>query len=298
MVYDLTHCTLCPRKCGADRTKGKGFCGGGMLPRIAKAYLHMWEEPCICGDRGAGTIFFSGCSLRCVYCQNYKISAENYGAEISVERLADIFIELQDKGAACIEAVSASHYVPQLIAALDIARPKLNIPVVFNCGGYEDTDTLRMLSGYIDIYLPDLKYNSPEAAARYSSAPDYPMIAGNALKEMCRQTGGCVFEGEYMKKGVIVRHLILPKLYRDSIEILKFLSSLPRDSFRLSLMSQYTPFYKSSEYPEIDRRIYTYEYERVLEAAQKLGLEGYMQERSSAKEEYTPAFDLSGVFPE
>lgn len=297
MDYDFTSCKLCPRECGADRTKGLGFCGGGLLPKAAKAYLHMWEEPCLSGTNGAGTVFFSGCSLQCCYCQNYKISAENFGKEISVERLAEIFLEIQDKGAHCLDLVSPTHYVPQIISALDIISDKLRIPVVYNCGGYEKIETLKMLDGYIDIYLPDLKYYSSEASRKYSNAPDYFEKASAAITEMCRQTGKCEFDDNgIMQKGVIIRHLTLPTLRMDSVKLLEWAAkNLPRDNFRISLMSQYTPFYKSCEYREISRRISTFEYNFVLDKAVSLGLEGYMQERSSAKEEYTPEFDLLGI---
>ncbi len=297
MDYDFTSCKLCPRECGADRTKGLGFCGGGLLPKAAKAYLHMWEEPCLSGTNGAGTVFFSGCSLQCCYCQNYKISAENFGKEISVERLAEIFLEIQDKGAHCLDLVSPTHYVPQIMSALDITGDKLHIPVVYNCGGYEKIETLKMLDGYIDIYLPDLKYYSSEASRKYSNAPDYFEKASAAITEMCRQTGKCEFDDNgIMQKGVIIRHLTLPTLRMDSVKLLEWATeNLPRDNFRISLMSQYTPFYKSREYREISRRISTFEYNFVLDKAVTLGLEGYMQERSSAKEEYTPEFDLLGI---
>ena len=297
MDYDFTSCKLCPRECGADRTKGLGFCGGGLLPKAAKAYLHMWEEPCLSGTNGAGTVFFSGCSLQCCYCQNYKISAENFGKEISVERLAEIFLEIQDKGAHCLDLVSPTHYVPQIMSALDITGDKLHIPVVYNCGGYEKIETLKMLDGYIDIYLPDLKYYSSEASRKYSNAPDYFEKASAAITEMCRQTGKCEFDDNgIMQKGVIIRHLTLPTLRMDSVKLLEWAAeNLPRDNFRISLMSQYTPFYKSREYREISRRISTFEYNFVLDKAVSLGLEGYMQERSSAKEEYTPEFDLLGI---
>lgn len=268
-----------------------------MLPRVAKAYLHMWEEPCISGTRGSGTVFFSGCSLKCCFCQNYKISAENFGKEISVSRLADIFLELQDKGAHNINLVSAAHYVPQIIEALDICGKRLEIPVAYNSGGYELTETIEMLGKYVSIFMPDLKYYNSSISEKYSDAPDYFEYASKAIGKMIEIAGKPVFdENGIMKSGVIIRHMVLPSHRRDSEEILRrFAEMYPPKSFLLSLMSQYTPFYKSCEHKEINRRISTYEYERVADIAAELGFEGYMQERSSAKEEYTPDFDLSGV---
>lgn len=293
----LKKCTLCPRECGADRETSHGFCGGGFLPRAAKAYLHMWEEPCISGTKGSGTVFFSGCSLKCCFCQNYRISAENFGREITVKRLSEIFLELQDKGAHNINLVSPTHYVPQIIAALDMCRDKLYIPVAYNCGGYEKAETIEMLRGYIDIFMPDMKYYSSELSEKYSAAPDYFEYASKAIAKMIEIAGEPVFdENGIMQSGVIIRHMVLPTHRRDSEEVLKKLYKLyGKDSFMLSLMSQYTPFYKSCEHKEINRRISTYEYEKVSQLAQELGINGFMQERSSAKEEYTPDFDLIGI---
>lgn len=293
----LYNCRLCPRRCGTDRRHASGFCGGGILPRIAKAYLHMWEEPCISGTKGSGTVFFSGCSLKCCFCQNYKISAENFGKEISVSRLADIFLELQDKGAHNINLVSATHYVPQVIEALDICGKRLKIPVAYNSGGYELTETVEMLGKHVSIFMPDLKYFDSGISEKYSDAPDYFEYASKAVGKMIETAGKPVFdENGIMQSGVIIRHMVLPSHRRDSEEILRRISEMyPPKSFLLSLMSQYTPFYKSCEHKEINRRISTYEYERVADIAAELGFEGYMQERSSAKEEYTPDFDLSGV---
>lgn len=219
------------------------------------------------------------------------------GKEITEARLADIFLELQEKGAHCIDLVSPTHFVPLIINALDRSKHRLYIPVVYNCGGYEKTDTLRMLEGYIDIYLPDFKYADSRAAEKYSSAADYPVYAKAALTEMCRQTGKCVFdEDDMMKKGVIIRHLALPSMRHDSVKVLEWIAeNLPRECIRISLMSQYTPFHKSHEYKELNRRISTFEYNYVVGKARELGLEGYMQEKSSAKEEYTPDFDLAGI---
>lgn len=293
---DLHNCKLCPRKCGADRYAGKGFCGCGAEIKAAKAFLHMWEEPCISGENGAGTIFFSGCNLKCCYCQNYSISAENYGREISAERLAEIFLELRDKGADNIDLVSPTPYVSQIINALDICGEKLDIPIVYNTGGYELLETLKMLEGYVDVYLPDLKYYDGSLGEKYSSAADYFEIASEAIKEMYRQVGSVRIEEGLIKKGVIIRHLALPSHRRDSEKILEWIAeTFPKKDVLVSLMSQYVPIYKSFEHKDIARRISTFEYNFLLEKAAELGLEGFMQERSSADSGYTPDFDLTGI---
>ncbi len=288
-------CNLCPRQCGADRSKEKGFCGAGDKLRIARASLHHWEEPCISGSRGSGTVFFSGCVMRCIFCQNHEISAGNKGADITVERLAEIFLELREQGAHNINLVNPTHYVPQIIGALDIVGDSLGIPVVYNSGGYERVETLRMLSGYVDIYLPDVKYFSEEAA-KLSAAPHYIETAMAAVEEMLRQTGRPQFDGDLLKRGTVVRHLVLPYLYKDSVEIIRRLGERFGQDILFSLMSQYTPFHKAKEHPRLNRRITTFEYNKALDAVLEAGLQGFMQERSSAKEEYTPSFDLSGVF--
>ncbi len=268
-----------------------------MNPKIAKAYLHMWEEPCISGTNGSGTVFFSGCSLKCCFCQNYRISAGNYGREITVKRLAEIFLELQAQGAHNINLVSGTHYVPQIIAALDICGSELKIPVAYNSGGYENTETLEMLRGYADIFIPDFKYYDSSLSEKYSSAPDYFEAAAEAIGKMIEIAGKPVFDSSgIMQSGVIIRHMVLPSHRKDSEAVLRKISELyPKDSFLLSLMSQYTPFYRSSEHKEINRRISTYEYEKTADIVRELGFDGFMQERSSAKEEYTPDFDLSGI---
>lgn len=287
-------CKLCPRQCNIDRSSGKGFCGMGDRLTAARASLHHWEEPCISGSNGSGAVFFSGCVMRCVYCQNYDISAERKGVEISTERLAEIFMELKEQGAHNINLVNPTHFVPQIINALDIVKEKLCIPVVYNTGGYERVETLRMLEGYVDIYLPDVKYYSDEAA-KLSSAPDYFETAMAAVEEMIRQTGAPVFEGELLKKGTIVRHMVLPYLYKDSVEVIRRIGERFGDRILFSLMSQYTPFYKAKDDPRLSRRITTFEYNKALDAVLEAGLHGFMQERSSAKEEYTPEFDLRGL---
>ncbi|MBE5926868.1 MAG: radical SAM protein [Lachnospiraceae bacterium] len=290
-------CTLCPRECKVNRDIVAGYCGCDNKIRVARAALHFWEEPCISGEKGSGTVFFSGCNLRCCYCQNYTLSHQRFGKEVSSERLGEIFLELQDKGANNINLVTPTHYVDKIIKVLDNIRKDLKIPVVYNCGGYEKINTIKMLKDYVDIFLHDIKYYDNERAFKYSSAPDYFKHSSEAVNEMIRITGNPIIKDGIMKKGVIIRHLVLPGGKEDSMSILNWINhNLKKDSYILSLMNQYTPYYKSIEHPEINRRLTTYEYEKVLNYAIELGLtNGYMQERSSAKKEYTPEFDLTGV---
>lgn len=293
---EISACDLCPRNCGVNRNFETGFCGGGSKIKIARAALHFWEEPCISGENGSGTVFFSGCNMKCCFCQNYKISAENFGEEISVERLSEIFIELQNKNAHNINLVNPTHFVPLIVEALEMSKPQLKIPVVYNSSGYESLETLNMLKGYIDIFLPDLKYKDSVISEKYSNAENYFEVAAKAIKTMFSQVGKPVFDGNIMKSGLIIRHLVLPNSRNDSMAILEWISeNFEIDDLLISLMSQYTPFYRSSEFPEINRRISTFEYNKVLDKAISLGLKGYMQEKSSAKEEYTPDFDLTGI---
>ena len=299
------HCTLCPRACGADRAHGRvGLCGAGDSLRVARAALHHWEEPCLSGDpnapTGSGTVFFSGCTLRCCYCQNYPISQQGIGKEISADRLAEIFLELQQSGAKNINLVTAAQYLPWVTRALDTARAKgLALPIVYNTGGYETVEAVKALAGYVDIWLTDFKYADPALSAELSAAGDYPAVAEAALRQMLLQTGSPVHSADgYLQRGVIVRHLALPGHVKDSFAVLQILARLKAETgvaFIPSLMSQFTPFYKAAEHG-LGRRITTYEYRRVVEEAVRLGLtDGYMQEKSSAKEEYTPPFDLQGV---
>ena len=294
---ELTSCRLCPRNCGADRTTGTGFCGGGRQVRLARAALHHWEEPCISGTRGSGTIFFSGCPMRCCFCQNYQISAECFGKEVSQEHLAEIVLSLQAQGGHNINLVSPLHYAPWVADMLREIKPQLTIPVVCNTGGYETVETLKMMEGLVDIYLPDLKYHDPARAARYSGAPDYVETAHAAILEMYRQTGPVRLDDEgILERGMVVRHLVMPGGWRDSVAVLDWIAgNLPLEDILVSVMSQYTPFYRSNRFREINRRVSTYEYNRVMEHAQMLGIRGFMQEKSSAQEEYTPAFDLEGI---
>lgn len=297
-LLDTTSCSLCPRNCGIDRNTSVGFCGSKNKIMAARAALHHWEEPCISGTKGSGTVFFSGCTLKCCFCQNYEISAGKIGKEITPERLGEIFLSLQEQGAHNISLVTATQFLPWILPALDAVKHKLKIPVVYNCGGYEKTEIIELLKDYVDIYLPDLKYYDSALSARYSKAGDYFKAASKAILQMVKQTGKPVFDSEgIMQKGVIIRHMILPGCKEDSINLLHWLKNhIPEDAYLISLMSQYTPFYKSCDYPEINRRITTYEYNKVLDEAISLGLtNGFMQEKSSAKEEYTPPFDLEGI---
>lgn len=300
MSYSYTSCTLCPRMCRVDRHTASGYCNAGDTLKIARAALHPWEEPCISGTNGSGTVFFSGCNLKCVFCQNHTLSHENFGKEITVERLAEIFMELQAQGAHNINLVTATHYLPSIKEAFDLLGSQLTIPVVYNCGGYERVETIQEYSKYIDIYLPDLKYYDSGLSSKYSKASDYFSHASKAIEEMIRLTGGLSWNpknSDLLDRGVIIRHLVLPGAKDDSIRLLHWIKdTLPEGKYLVSLMSQYTPFHRSADFPEINRRITSYEYNKVLDTAIALGLvHGYMQEKSSAKEEYTPPFDLSGV---
>ena len=294
----LKNCTLCPRNCGVDRTKTVGFCGATNHTKVARAALHFWEEPCISGTNGSGTVFFSGCNLACRYCQNYDISIGGFGKEITAEQLADIFVNLQNDGAHNINLVTPTPYLPQIIEAIDLVREKIQIPFVANLGGYEKPETIQMLKGYIDIFLTDVKYQSSEIAEKYSSAPDYFRFAMDSLAQMISLCGAPKLdENGIMQSGVIVRHLVLPGCRKDSFEVLKSLAErFETEDFILSLMSQYTPNGHLEDYPEINRRITSLEYHCVTDMALELGFtNAYMQQKSSAKEEYTPPFDLTGV---
>lgn len=284
--------------CRADRSTASGYCKAPDGILASRAALHFWEEPCISGTGGSGAIFFSGCTLRCCFCQNYKISRTPRGKSISSERLAEIFLELQDQGAHNINLVTATHYLPWILPALDMVKEKLHIPVVYNCGGYERLETIQALSSYVDIWLPDLKYFSSDLSRRYSQAPDYFARASAAVRQMILQTGTPVFDDRgIMQKGVIIRHLVLPGQKEDSLQLIKWMAEkLPEKQFYISLLSQYTPYEKNPDFPELNRRITSYEYQKVVEAALEAGLEqGFMQKRTSAKEEYTPSFAYQGL---
>ena len=297
--YHMDSCTLCPRRCHAARSEGRtGYCKMTDRIRIARAALHMWEEPCISGKKGSGAVFFSGCGLRCIFCQNHEIAVGDCGLEITEDRLCEIFLELMEQGAANINLVTAAHYVPQVIRALDAARRKgMNLPVVYNSSGYEEVETIRMLEGYVDIYLPDLKYMESDLAKKFSNAPDYPEKATAAIAEMVGQTGPCQFsEDGYIQKGTIVRHLILPGHTRNSRAVLHYLHETYGKNIYISIMNQYTPVVPSDKYPELNRKVTAREYDKVLDTALSLGIEnGFFQEGETASESFIPAFDYEGV---
>ncbi|WP_161822465.1 radical SAM protein [Sporotomaculum syntrophicum] len=295
----LKNCTLCPRDCQVDRTRGqRGYCRQTEELVVARAALHMWEEPCLSGANGSGAVFFSGCSLGCVYCQNYNIAQGLAGKPITIARLADIFLELQRQAAHNINLVTPSHYVPQIIEALILARGKgLVIPIVYNCSGYEKIETLRLLEGYVDIYLPDCKYWSREVARKYSHAEEYFAYASAAITEMVRQTDKPVINEEgLMTRGVLVRHLTLPGYLEDSKLILKYLYETFGDKILLSIMNQYTPLPQVNRYPEINRRVTEQEYNDLVDYAIAIGIEnGFIQQGDTASESFIPEFNCEGV---
>ncbi len=294
-INNLSACSLCPRKCGADRLHGKtGVCGVPAAPVIARAAAHYWEEPCISGEKGSGAVFFSGCSLKCVFCQNYEISTELKGVELDVPRLREIFRRLEDTGVHNINLVNPTHYAAAIAEALETPP---GIPVVYNCGGYEDPETLKMLEGKIQIYLPDMKYRDAAAAAKYSAAPDYPERAAAAIAEMLRQTGPFVIEDGIMQSGVLIRHLILPGLLENSKAVIDWVAeNFKPDEVLFSLMSQYTPMGRAQDYPEINRRVTQAEYDEIMTYMEESDIEnGFFQELSSAGEEYIPDFDFTGI---
>lgn len=295
-------CDLCPRKCLVDRKKGeKGICGQTENLKVARAALHFWEEPCISGDAGSGAVFFSGCPLHCVFCQNENIANGTVGKEISLERLVDIFLELQEKGANNINLVTPGHFVPQITKALDLAKQEgLKLPIVYNTSSYETVETIKRLEGYVDIYLPDFKYMSPGLSKKYSHAPDYAEVAKAAIAEMVRQTGKAVFvngdEDNLILRGTIVRHLTLPGCMEDSMQILKYLHETYGDMIYISIMNQFTPLSNLEKYPELNRRITDEEYETLVDYAINIGIEnGFIQEGDTAEESFIPAFDCEGV---
>ncbi len=297
-----TSCELCPRMCLIDRTSSRGFCGQSDVMYVARAALHMWEEPCLSGEEGSGTVFFTGCTLGCVYCQNSDISRRTAraGKAVTPERLAEIFLELEEKRANNINLVTPTMYSPSISEAIEIARERgLTLPLLYNTSGYERVEILRKLDGKIDIYLPDFKYLSEELAAKYSCAADYPDFAKSALAEMVRQVGSCEFDSRgMMTRGVIVRHLLLPGQLKESMRVIEYLFNEYGNSIYYSLMSQYTPTTSldRERYPELARRVTTYEYNKLIDYALSLGMENaFIQEREAAKESFIPAFDGEGV---
>ena len=290
-------CMLCPRKCGVDRSINKGYCGERDIIKAARASLHMWEEPCISGDEGSGTVFFSGCSLKCVYCQNKSISIGKVGKEISAERLSDIFLELQQKKANNINLVTGDHFIPQIVDAIKLAKSKgLSIPIVFNTSSYVTSEALEMLKGYVDIYLADFKYISEETAKKYSDAPDYPKIAKIAIEQMVEQIGVPVYDRRgMMEKGVIVRHMILPGYVLEAQEIIKYIFKKFDNKVILSIMNQYTPI-DMEAFPEINRKVTEEEYNEVIDYAVSIGVEeAFVQEEGTQSESFIPEFDISGI---
>jgi len=294
-MLSYTHCTLCPRRCGVDRTRGQlGFCKMPGQIHAARAGVHYWEEPVISGSFGSGAVFFSGCTLKCAFCQNYDISQENFGKPMTSAELRAAFERLIDEGVQNINLVTPTHFLPDILPALE---PKLPVPVVYNCGGYESVETLRQLEGKIDVYLPDFKYSDNALAKKLSSAPDYFETASAAILEMYRQVGKPVIEGDEMKRGVLVRHLVLPGCVDNSLGVLDWVAEHFRSGDILfSLMSQYVPMGRAVEMPPFDRRITELEYDSVLSYMMLLGIEdGYTQDFSSAERGYTPSFDLTGL---
>lgn len=299
-------CTLCPRRCPADRSRGeRGFCGMTEDVYVARVAPHYWEEPCISGEKGSGTVFFSGCNLRCVYCQNYKIAAGKAGSKLSVEQLSEAFCSLEQQGCHNINLVTPSHYIPQIKKALKLAR--VTVPVVYNTSSYESVAALRRMEGLVDIYLADLKYLDEAAAGRYSHAPDYPEIAKAAIAEMVRQVQGAEYEmdgrvwknaveypdGALMRRGVIVRHLLLPGRTEEAKQVLRYLYETYGDSVAVSILNQYTPLPHAEGFPELCRRVTEAEYEEVTGFAVELGIgHGFLQEGETATESFIPDFDM------
>ena len=318
MMDILKNCNLCNRHCLVDRTQGQtGFCGQTDQIMAARAALHHWEEPCISGTKGSGAVFFSGCSLQCVFCQNHDIALGDKGRPISIQRLSEIFLMLQEQGAHNINLVTGTHFIPQIVLALTLAKKQgLSIPVVYNTGSYETKEALQMLEGLVDIYLPDLKYYHPDVSMRYAHTPDYFTQATAAISEMYRQVGKPVFAGKdgsltdnsdmthlsenaLLSKGVIVRHLLLPGQLEDSKKILSYLSGTYGDNIFISLMSQYTPMLQSTQlahYPELTRKISGEEYDALIEYALSLNLENvFIQDGEAADESFIPPFDFEGL---
>ncbi len=295
----LKRCSLCPRGCGINRSAGAtGYCGAGRAARVALVSLHQWEEPCLSGERGSGTVFFSRCNLRCVFCQNHAISQGGAGREVSITRLGEIFFEQQARGAHNLNLVSPTPYVPQIITAMNWARSRgFTLPVVYNTNSYETPATIRALSDYVDIYLPDLKYSDSRIAVKYSAAPDYFHHAAKAVEAMVRQAGPPLLGNDgLMRRGVIIRHLLLPGLLADSKRIVHYVHRTFGDAVYVSLMSQYTPVYRAAGHPEINRTVHQTEYAALVDYARSLGVSnGFVQEGGAALESFIPEFNLRGV---
>ncbi len=293
------NCLLCPRKCGINRSTGQtGVCGVSSEIKVARAALHYWEEPCISGKRGSGAVFFSGCSLHCVFCQNREISDGKEGKVISKERLSDIFMELADKGANNINLVTPGQYIPDIVWAVNNAKSRgMKLPIIYNTSGYENVTELKLLEGIVDVYLPDFKYMDSTLSAMYSRAKDYPSVAKQALSEMVRQLPDVVIDDAtgLIQKGVIVRQLLLPGHVNDAKAVLKYLYDTYHDHVYISMMSQFTPI-ALKDYPEINRTVTRREYERLVDYALEIGItNAFIQEGDVAKDSFIPAFDCEGV---
>ncbi len=290
----MNKCTLCPRECNIDRDISLGYCQMPAVPKIAGASLHMWEEPPISGKRGSGTIFFCGCSLGCIFCQNKAISRDggrDVGRSVSNKELISLIYRLAEEGAHNINFVTPTHFADTIAEILPEVRKNISIPIVYNCGGYESVETLRMLDGLVDIYLPDFKYFSDLLAKKYSAAPNYCKVAVAAIKEMYRQVGRAEFSDGLMKKGMIIRHLVLPGCRRDSTDVLRVIAeSLPIEDIRISIMRQYTPEFAPTGIDSLSRKVTSFEYDFVLSEAEKYGFDGYFQDKTSATSNYTPDF--------
>lgn len=296
-MSELMSCSLCPRNCKINRHEQVGFCKAGDKIKVARCALHFWEEPIISGKNGSGTIFFSHCNLNCIFCQNYEISHGGFGKEISIDECAQLFLKLQSMGAHNINLVTPTPYSSLIIKALDLVKDKLNIPVVYNCGGYENPDVIEKLTPYIDIYLTDFKYYDKTLSKKYSLAENYSEFALSSLEKMIETKGAPKIKDGIMERGVIVRHLVLPSYREDSKKILSLLKEkFGTDKFILSLMAQYFPPENLADFPEINRKITSFEYDSVVNFAYDLGFNNaYIQERESASENFVPEFDLSGV---
>lgn len=287
----LNNCHLCPNECGADRTRGEGLCHAGAEARVCRVALHPWEEPIISGTRGSGTVFFSGCSMACVFCQNSEISRLSCGRAYSHSELIKAIKRLEDEGAHNINFVNPTHYVHILYEVLRAYKPR--VPVVYNTGGYDKVSSLRLLEGLVDIYLPDLKYLSPELALRYSGRENYPAVARAAIDEMVRQTGAPVLADGILQRGTVVRHLVLPEQSAEGVRVVEYLGKRYGDDIYLSLMSQYTPCGELDAFPELRRRVKPLEYKRVVAAARRMGLTRcFVQEEDSSDEAYIPPFEI------
>lgn len=299
MLTKLEYCNLCPRNCNVNRLKGEvGFCKSGSNLSIARVSLHQWEEPCISGTKGSGTIFFSNCNLNCVFCQNHEISQEQIGKDISIQRLSEIFLEQQRRGAHNINLVTPTHFVPQIIESLKLSKKNgLTIPILYNSSGYENIETLKALKGYIDIYLPDLKYMNDNYAQKYSKAKDYFKFASSAIEEMVAQAPNPIFDKNgIMLKGVIIRHLMLPGLLFDSKKIVDYIYNKYGDNVYLSLMNQYTPMFNATKYPEINKPLDPRHYQSLVNYCRNLGFtNAFIQDEGTVKKSFVPHFDLSGV---